>query len=183
MTPDSPAPPIRLGVVADTHGRLPPLIHDVFRDVHAIFHAGDVGDDTILEELRLIAPVRVVPGNCDYEPDILSQPEVLTEEFTFGKVGMTHGHLAPRSNDWVLRLPEMFTPPLPRIIIYGHSHIARTERIHHTTLLNPGSAAQPRGGRPASVAIITATPQPSPIWSLDIQHISLTPQGAAIMRL
>jgi putative phosphoesterase len=182
MTPDSPAP-IRLGVVADTHGRLPTLIHDVFRGVYAIFHAGDVEDNRIIEELRLIAPVRLVPGNCDFESEILSQPEVLTEEFPFGTVGMTHGHLAPRSNDWVLSLPEMFTPPLPRIIIYGHSHIARIERIHHTTLLNPGSAGQPRGGRPASVAIITATPQHSPTWSIAIQHISLTPQGAAIMRL
>ena len=56
---------MRLGIISDTHGLLRPEVHEVFKEVDRILHAGDVGDASILEELRLIAPVSAVYGNTD----------------------------------------------------------------------------------------------------------------------
>ena len=52
-----------LGLISDTHGLVRPGVHDALTGVELILHAGDVGGSTILDELRLIAPVRAVFGN------------------------------------------------------------------------------------------------------------------------
>src|SRR5258705_84901 len=54
-----------LGLISDTHGLVRPGVHDALTGVELILHAGDVGGSTILDELRLIAPVRAVFGNTD----------------------------------------------------------------------------------------------------------------------
>ena len=35
---------IRIGVIADTHGRFDPVVRRHFKGVDYIFHAGDIGD-------------------------------------------------------------------------------------------------------------------------------------------
>ena len=39
-----------------------------------------------------------------------------------------------------------------QMVVHGHTHQARIEWIQGVLYINPGSATQPRGGRPASVA-------------------------------
>jgi predicted phosphodiesterase len=64
-----------LGLISDTHGLIRPGVHSALTGVELILHAGDVGGTAILDELRLIAPVRAVFGNTD-PPD---HPELSTE--------------------------------------------------------------------------------------------------------
>ena len=56
-----------VGVVSDTHGYLNPRVTELLQGVDHILHAGDIGDDEIIRELSLIAPVSVVRGNNDRE--------------------------------------------------------------------------------------------------------------------
>ena len=46
-----------VGVISDTHGRLPQPVLTIFRDLDLIVHAGDIGKQEILESLAQIAPV------------------------------------------------------------------------------------------------------------------------------
>ena len=67
----------RFGVIADTHGYLPPTVLDSFRNVDVILHAGDVGSSEILNALAQVAPVVAVRGNMDCGPwaDRLAEKE------------------------------------------------------------------------------------------------------------
>ena len=52
-----------VGVISDTHGLLRPEALEALAGVDHILHAGDVGDVTILDALRAIAPVTAIRGN------------------------------------------------------------------------------------------------------------------------
>lgn len=59
-----------IGLMSDTHMperwlKLPTAVSQIFADVSMIFHAGDVGELWVLDELSQIAPVIAVHGNDD----------------------------------------------------------------------------------------------------------------------
>ncbi len=56
---------MRIGVISDTHGLLRPEAVAALAGCDHILHAGDVGDDAILNALRNIAPVTAIRGNVD----------------------------------------------------------------------------------------------------------------------
>jgi len=53
----------RLGLIADTHNFLDPVILDLFAGVTCILHAGDIGQPRVIAELERVAPVTAV-GAC-----------------------------------------------------------------------------------------------------------------------
>ena len=58
-----------IGLVSDTHSLVRPGIFEALEGVELILHAGDVGGRSVLQELKAIAPVRAVYGNCDLPDD------------------------------------------------------------------------------------------------------------------
>lgn len=139
---------VRLGLIADTHGRLRPEVFDIFEGVDHIFHAGDVGDPDILIELAAIAPVTAVWGNVDYDlRDSLQE----VARFAIGgiDVAMIHGHQLGRAtaSDAAARLPGA------DLVLFGHSHQPGIERIGGVLTVNPGSAGPRRFGLPVTVGI------------------------------
>ena len=61
-----------IGLMSDTHmpqrwAALPPVLGHIFANVEMIFHAGDVGELWVLDELSQIAPVIAVHGNDETE--------------------------------------------------------------------------------------------------------------------
>jgi len=50
MTPDSKETII--GVISDTHGRLPPQVAAAFADVDLIIHAGDFNTNEVLTQVK-----------------------------------------------------------------------------------------------------------------------------------
>jgi hypothetical protein len=56
---------MKISVVSDTHGYLDPRLRSVWEGVDEILHAGDVGSQAVLDQLRAIAPVHAVRGNVD----------------------------------------------------------------------------------------------------------------------
>ncbi|MBL7941229.1 MAG: metallophosphoesterase family protein, partial [Flavobacteriales bacterium] len=55
----------RIGVISDTHGWLDPSVFRHFENCDEIWHAGDVGDVAILDELAAFKKLRAVYGNID----------------------------------------------------------------------------------------------------------------------
>ena len=52
----------RIGLMSDTHGFIDPKIYDYFKNVDEIWHAGDVGDVSVIDELRKFKPLVGVYG-------------------------------------------------------------------------------------------------------------------------
>lgn len=140
---------IRLGLISDTHGLLRPGVHTVFKDVDVILHAGDVCGDDILHELRAIAPVHAVAGNCDPIDD----PNLpLSFEHTFEKVRlhMSHGHELgrPKPEEMLKRYADA------DVIVYGHTHHQLLFESAGGLVVNPGSAGPRRFNMPPGVAVM-----------------------------
>jgi len=134
----------RLGIIADTHGYLPPTVLDSFRSVDAILHAGDVGSNEILRTLAQLAPVVAVRGNMDNGPwaDALAEKESI--RVGNGVVHMIHD---------VLRLRPDLIGADCLAVVAGHTHRFSMEHRNGVLYLNPGSAGAPRPGESPCVAL------------------------------
>src|SRR5438477_6800808 len=105
-----------VGLIADTHGLLRPVVHDALNGVELILHAGDVGGLEILDELRLIAPVRAVFGNTDAPGDPALAEHIVVDVAGL-RVHVSHGHEvgSPTPVKLAARYDE-------DVIVYGHTH-------------------------------------------------------------
>lgn len=135
----------KLGIISDTHGRLPDAVFDAFADVDTIIHAGDICAESVLWELESIAKTVAVLGNCDrcdYGSSVRTECRPV-----IGGVRI-----------WVAHFPEDAVAAARsgayELAIHGHTHIPRDEVIGSCRVLNPGSACRPRGGSKASVMTV-----------------------------
>jgi putative phosphoesterase len=141
---------MKIGLISDTHGRLPNEVFSVFSKVDLIFHAGDIGSPNILIELEQIAPVKAVYGNVDTFPLTTElKPKFYYKSGRF-KMCLTH----------IIGLPKNFAFELLRekkeidLVIFGHTHKAEHTVFNNIHFINPGSACYPRAGKKGSVAIL-----------------------------
>jgi putative phosphoesterase len=138
----------RVGLISDTHNMLRPQVFDVFKDVDVILHAGDVGDDDILDELESIAPVYAVRGNTD-RFDSPRLPESRDLVISGVKVHVSHGH-------------EVGAKPITLmaaygdadVIVYGHTHRELITEVEGKLIVNPGAAGARRFALMPCVAIM-----------------------------
>lgn len=137
-----------IGVIADTHGYLPPTVFGSFRDVDAILHAGDVGSGEILTALAQLAPLVAVRGNMDCGPwaDRLAEKESL-------RLGDRVVHMIHDLSR--LRADAVCAGCLA--VVAGHTHRSSIEHRNGVLYLNPGSAGAPRHGEFACVALVHVT--------------------------
>lgn len=140
----------RLGIVSDTHGRLPDQLLELLQGVEQIIHAGDIGRQEVIKRLEAVAPVTAVTGNVDWG-GLLDRlyPRMLS--FTVEGCRIFVKHIGDKPAQWSHSLPQ----PRPNVAICGHSHIALLEEYDGVLYINPGSAGQSRFGRGLSMAILT----------------------------
>lgn len=143
-----PSPVRRLGLISDTHGLMRPEVHDIFRGVELILHAGDVGGDEILDELALIAPVHAVFGNTDELGNTRLRIAIDIEVGGL-KIHVSHGHElgAPKPAKLLARYAA-------DVIVYGHTHIPLVAKAGGRLVVNPGAAGPARFDIMPSVAIL-----------------------------
>ncbi len=132
-----------IGVISDTHGLLRREALEALQGSELILHAGDIGPSDIIEQLRAIAPVHVVRGNCDHGPWAQALPE--TEVVSVGDtdIYMIHDLGLLDLNPSAAGLAA---------VICGHSHHPNVEERDGVLYLNPGSAGPRRFSLPVSVA-------------------------------
>lgn len=59
---------MRIGILSDTHGLLRREVIDGLKDVDMIIHAGDIDNQSVLDQLKdLSSSLTVVRGNADKE--------------------------------------------------------------------------------------------------------------------
>ena len=148
---------MRLGLISDTHGFIPPVIHTVFAGVDAICHAGDISGDRgdveeLLAELSSIGPVRAVSGNVDGF-ELSGVPRWSEIETPCGKLGITHRAL--EGGRLVSGVDQECRQRQLSILVYGHTHSPAFFDNAGVYWVNPGSAGQASHGWPLSAAVLT----------------------------
>ena len=158
--PSRPDGTARIVAVADTHSQPHALIakHLDTLKPDAILHAGDIGDLSVLDALREIAPVFAVRGNIDTRAHQL--PDFLTIEMIAGertlRVLLTHIAVAgPRLRGDVAKIARQDKATL---VVCGHSHVPFIGEDKGLTVFNPGSIGPRRFQLPIVFGTIDITP-------------------------
>ena len=139
---------MKIGLISDTHGWLDPKVAEIFAGVSHILHAGDMGDDSIIVELRAIAPVTAVLGNTDSSPAFRITEVVALAQRKF----LVHHIVNPHALKENLQF--QFARERPDAVVFGHTHQAFCETIGGVLYLNPGYAGKPKHGAERTVAIL-----------------------------
>ncbi len=142
-----------LAVLSDTHATADPALTDAIREsIHraeATIHAGDLTTLPVLQRLEEVTERLVaVPGNRDTSAVTTRLPDVATLDALGKRILVVHGHEHDETSLSLLARQEGAD-----VVVVGHTHRPGIRRIGETSVLNPGSYADPRGNRPAYATI------------------------------
>lgn len=135
-----------VGVISDTHGLLRPGAAAALHGMNHIIHAGDIESEHTLEELRALAPLTAVCGNCDRGPWAKGLPSEAVVELGGCLIAVVHD-----------RTRLSLDPQAAGIaaVVSGHTHIPSCERREGVLYFNPGSAGPRRSGKPIGIGRLT----------------------------
>ena len=133
----------KIGVLSDTHGTLPDEVFDFLVGSDEIWHAGDIGDYSVIEKLQKAGGfVRAVFGNIDGNDIRMIFPEVEIFQVEGANVILMHiGGTPSRYSPQALKLIKKYNPD---IFVCGHSHFLKVQFDNKRKLLylNPGAAGR-----------------------------------------
>ena len=132
----------RIGLISDTHGLLRPQALAALAGSDHIIHAGDIGEESILDDLRNIAPVTAVYGNVDSTITLPNLAETEIVETDGVRIYILHDLSRLDLNPQAAGIS---------VIISGHTHEPRIFRRDGVLYVNPGSAGPRRFSLPVSV--------------------------------
>ncbi|MDQ2918925.1 MAG: YfcE family phosphodiesterase [Verrucomicrobiota bacterium] len=142
---------LRILVMADTHNHLPARLNQLADDVDEIWHLGDVCDPSLIDEIRALGPpLSLVRGNCDNE---MEWPPVVLLKRNGVCFRLVH-------------IPPAEPPAQTDVLLHGHTHVPRHERVGNVLFLNPGCVTRPNRGAPASVAYLDIAADGKLTWNL-----------------
>lgn len=151
---------LKVGLISDTHGLLRPEAMEALSGSDFIIHAGDIGDQKVLEGLSRIAPVTAIRGNVDRRAWTSSLPdtEVLQAGDAFIYVVHNVADLDPEAAGF-------------QVVVSGHSHSPGWREKDGILFVNPGSAGPRRFSLPVAVGrlLIDGTRVTAEIIELDVK--------------
>lgn len=148
----------KVAIISDTHGLLREEVKEYLKKADVIIHAGDINTQTIVEELRKVAPLFIVRGNNDKE---WAKELPLTQEF---KIEQVRFFLVHNKKDIPKDLSKI------DVIIYGHSHKYDHRVENGVQMLNPGSCGKRRFDLEISMAMMTIHESEFQIEKIRLQH-------------
>jgi len=139
-------PPLRIGLISDTHDLVRPEALAFLAGSDRIVHAGDICSPGVLEALAAVAPLTAVRGNNDRGAWAARLRE--SELVDVGGVWLYAIH----------DLAQLDIDPIAAgvaVVVSGHSHRPLVERRDGVLFINPGSAGPRRFSLPISVGELT----------------------------
>jgi putative phosphoesterase len=141
----------KIGVISDTHGLFDAAIRGHFAGVEHILHAGDIGNPSVIDRLKAIAPVTAVSGNVDgFEACGFPREAVMT--IGGWRIALCHrlyeGRVMTREGCEFLKRVGA------DICVFGHTHKPIAERLDGMLLFNPGSAGPKRFTLPRGIGML-----------------------------
>ncbi len=129
----------KIGLLSDTHSYLDPKIFHYFEQCDEIWHAGDIGNMEVVEQLEAFKPLRAVYGNID--GGLLRQTFPLDLRFDCEGLDVWITHIGGYPGRYNKRVREQLAVDPPGLFICGHSHILKVmpDRRYHLLHINPGA--------------------------------------------
>ena len=133
---------MRVLLLSDTHSFLDEAILKHASEADEVWHAGDIGNPSVTDELAKVSVLRAVYGNIDGGILRKEFPEIALFDADGLRVMIKHiggypGRYAPGVRDQIKRAR-------PGLFIAGHSHILKVQRdpsLGHL-FMNPGAAGK-----------------------------------------
>lgn len=129
-------------LLSDTHSYMDERILDYAQSSDEIWHAGDFGNQEVIDALEKIKPLIGVFGNIDDAKIRMQFPEVINFEREGVKVVMTHIGGYPKK--YAPGVKKLLQEERPKLFIAGHSHIVKAiyDEELKTLHLNPGACGK-----------------------------------------
>ena len=130
----------KIGLLSDTHGHWDDKFVKYLSDCDEIWHAGDIGDLKIMDQLKKITNTRGVYGNIDNHQIRSEFP--LHQKFIIEKVSIWMTHIGGSPYRYVKSIRDEINEAPPHLFICGHSHICKVQMDKKLNMLymNPGAA-------------------------------------------
>lgn len=144
-------PRLRIVLVSDTHGFVDSRIVEIAGACDVVVHAGDIGDQEVLNRLRPRGGrVLAVRGNNDtpgkwparQREAVRRLPEEARLTLPGGTLVAVHGDRVTPAHKRHERLRRLYRDT--RAVVYGHTHRAVCDLEALPWILNPGAAGRSR---------------------------------------
>lgn len=129
-------------LLSDTHSYIDDRILEYAKQADEIWHAGDIGDIGVMDQLEKIKPVRAVYGNIDDHTVRAVYP--LNNRFTLEGVDVWITHIGGYPGKYNPKIKNDILSNPPKVFICGHSHILKVMPDKNLGLihLNPGAVGK-----------------------------------------
>jgi putative phosphoesterase len=127
-------------LLSDTHSYIDDKILKYAMQADEIWHAGDIGNLDVTDELKKIKPLRAVYGNIDDDKARMEFP--LNNRFMCEDADVWITHIGGYPGKYNPTIRQEITLNPPKLFICGHSHILKVMFDKKLGLLhmNPGAA-------------------------------------------
>ena len=130
----------KIGLISDTHSFWDDNFIKYFKNCDEIWHAGDIGNLNVTDQLSKITTLKGVYGNIDNNTIRQEFDKEITLSYGSQKIFMTHIGGQPYKYNKYCK--EKLLKIKPQVFICGHSHICKV--IYDKSLgllyINPGAA-------------------------------------------
>lgn len=133
----------KIGLLSDTHSYLDSHVFEYFKNCDEIWHAGDIGDPAVLDQLESFKPTRAVYGNIDNQQIRKRCPEKLI--FTLEGLNIYMIHIGGTPPNYAKGVKPDLLAQQPGLFICGHSHILKViadPKLNNMLYMNPGAAGK-----------------------------------------
>lgn len=129
-------------LLSDTHSYIDDQILKYVKQADEVWHAGDIGDLQVTDQIKAIKPLRAVFGNIDDAKVRLEFP--LHNRFICEGVDVWITHIGGYPGKYDLRIREDIKHNPPKLFICGHSHILKVQFDKELNCLhmNPGACGK-----------------------------------------
>lgn len=129
-------------LLSDTHSHIDDRILHYAGEADEVWHAGDIGDLKVTDELKALKPLKGVFGNIDNAEIRKEFP--LNNRFKCEEVDVWITHIGGYPGKYSPGIREAIKKDPPKLFICGHSHILKVMNDKTLNLLhmNPGAAGK-----------------------------------------
>ncbi|WP_149275054.1 metallophosphoesterase family protein [Pareuzebyella sediminis] len=129
-------------LLSDTHSFMDSTILKYARQADEIWHAGDIGNLSVIDSLQKIGPVRAVFGNID--DHIIQKEFPLNQRFFCEGVDVLMTHIGGYPPKYNSRTKTLIDENPPKLFICGHSHILKVmmDQKRDVLHMNPGACGK-----------------------------------------
>ncbi|MFL0352126.1 metallophosphoesterase [Xanthomarina sp. GH4-25] len=129
-------------LLSDTHSYIDEAILKHVKQADEVWHAGDIGDLNVTNQIKKLKPLKAVFGNIDGHEVRAEFPE--NNRFMCESVDVWITHIGGYPNRYDVRIREAIKKNPPDLFICGHSHILKVIPDKKLNLLhmNPGAVGK-----------------------------------------